>query len=101
MSLSGFPADLEFRRDNRRNFTTTRVYDRCKDEFDLHEIREARAWHWAMKLEMDKGDVLRAWNWLVKHGYLIEHERGEKGVRRFTLAHSVNPIRRRHRPNRK
>jgi hypothetical protein len=89
MTFPSFPAAITFASDNRKTFVIQRVYDRAQTELDMHEVREAKAWLWADALAMDKGDVLDAWNWLVANGYLLEHERGERLVRRFTLTHSV------------
>lgn len=48
--------------------------------------RPVKAWVMAEALQLKKSTVLKALDTLVHHGFLIEHERDEKNVRRFTVA---------------
>lgn len=85
-----FPALLAFGTDDRRSLVVIRVYEQCVQELDFVESRDVKVWLVAEQRGMRPADVSDALSTLTEWGYLVEHARGERGVRRFTLAWSVN-----------
>jgi hypothetical protein len=77
--------------DNRLGFVTWRVYI-CLERHYLDHVqaREIKIWVLADRLKIGNTQVCKALNWLAEHGYIREHERGSRGVRRFTLVWSVD-----------
>ncbi len=89
-ALDAFAADRAVRR------LTFRLYMYLQREaLDLTEPRRVRNAIVASKLRMRPASVITALNWLVTSGYLVEHPRGPRGERSFTLAWSVQPQQRR------
>jgi hypothetical protein len=86
--MSAFPALDAFEEDPTVGRLTFRVfrYLRTKGGLDFTSPREIKTWELAHTLKMRKASIIAKLNWLVDRGYLIEFERGDRGVRRFTLA---------------
>lgn len=89
-----FPAELAFKRDRTLTATTRRVYDYLTTTLDFTEVRLVKNDLLADSLGMNAKYFRAALNALVSGGYLIEHARGPRGARQFTLAWSLNPDRR-------
>jgi hypothetical protein len=85
------PATEAFKRERGRTLGIVRVFEYCQQRMDHVEIRRLKLDELVLSLEIDKGDASRWLDWLVSRGYLVEHERDDRGVRRFTLAWSLNP----------
>ena len=88
------PAQLTFRRDRRFKLAAIRVYDYLLGRLDHVEVRAVKLWELTdpdlpESPAVDKEAAIAGLDQLVGCGYLVEHPRGERGVRRFTLAFSV------------
>lgn len=78
-----FPALEHFEQDRRIGPALMRAYRACRYSLDVHEVRTIKRW------TMNDLNTKRTLDTLVEWGYLIEHERGPRNERRFTLAYSV------------
>jgi len=84
-----FPALDAFAADRTVGRLTFRLYMHLSREaLDLDEARVVKVRETAGYLHAGPYRVTVALNWLVRHGYLIECDRGSRGVRRFKLAFS-------------
>ena len=86
-----YPASIAFDRDSRVSFVTIKVYCRLRTELDFVEVREVKGWALARSVASGASDVSSALSWLTEQGYLLEHGRGHRNVRRFTLTWTVGP----------
>lgn len=69
-----------------RRPTALRVYAALVGEQrGFYEPCGCKAWAMAAMLDVKTESVLEALNVLVDRGYLVEHDRGENQVRRFTI----------------
>lgn len=83
-----FPAWFDFHRDKtlRRSPACGAIYAAMIGLDDIFIVpRPIKTWVLAEALEMERETVGLALDRLVEHGYLQEHERDEKNVRRFTV----------------
>jgi hypothetical protein len=85
-----FPAELTFKRDRTLSPTARRVYDFLTTVLDFTEVRPVKAQINCEHVGTNRGSFGRALDQLVGRGYLVEHARELHGVRRFTLAWSIN-----------
>lgn len=84
-----FPALDTFADDIEVGHMTWRVYMHLqRHQLDIHDPRVVKIIPLSEKLRIRPASIITALNWLVERGYLIEHDRGWRGVRRFTLAWS-------------
>lgn len=84
-----FPAFEDFAADRAVTQTVFRLYMHLQREaLDHVEPRQQLIWHLSETIRMRPASVISGLNWLVDHGYLVEHGRGERGIRHFTLAWS-------------
>ncbi len=90
MSVAGFPADAAFEQDARARIGHIKVWRYAKHWFDFTEVRDGPRWHISKLTGVNEPDTTAALDELVAWGYLIEHPRGDRNVRRFTLAWSVH-----------
>lgn len=88
------PAEYAFRRDRSLSSSERRVYDYLSTVLDYKEERNVKSQIQHEECGVGRRQFLAALDTLVARGYLIEHARAERGIRRFTLAHSINPERR-------
>ncbi len=96
VALVSFPALDAFAADRSVRRLTFRLYMYLQREvLDLTSPRLVKNAIIAEKLSMRPASVISALNWLVTAGYLVEHPRGPRGDRSFTLAWSVQPQHRR------
>lgn len=91
-----FPAFFEFVRDVAalRHPAAIAVYGHILQlPGAFHTPQELKAWYLADLLHFEKTSILEAFNLLVERGYLIEHDRGQNNVRRFTvcITRATNP----------
>jgi hypothetical protein len=85
-----YPALDSFAADHRIRRSTFRLYMHLQRSVLHHaEPREVRIWYLKDRLHMGATAIISGLNWLVLNGYLIEHGRGQRMVRSFTLAWSV------------
>jgi len=84
-----FPASLTFDRDHRASAVAAKVYRFLRTELDFVQARDVKVWVLAQSIASDREGVSTALSWLTECGYLVEHARGDRGVRRFTLAWSA------------
>ena len=83
-----FPARLDFERDEAVTYARWRVYVKyCCVELQFQPPRPVKVWPIVAKLHMDKQKAIRALDWLVAEGYLVDHGRDEAGTRQLTLAY--------------
>ena len=87
----GFPARDRFEGDRRITPRLMRLYKFCRLEFDFWDVRSRKSEVLAHATGITREDVGSALDKLRDYGYLVEHARGEKNSRWFTLAWSVNP----------
>lgn len=67
--------------------TALRVYAHLlRNPLIFMKPQPVKIWYIAEKLRAGKDNVIASLNLLVERGYVIEHERGAKGVRNVTLA---------------
>jgi hypothetical protein len=88
-----YPAEIDFKRDRTISPSARRVYGYLTTELDFNEVRVLKSQYHSAQCGVDRADFIHALDALVACGYLIEHARGARNVRRFTLAYSVNPTR--------
>jgi DNA-binding IclR family transcriptional regulator len=84
-----YPAWFDFHRDRVmvRNPACGAVYAAFVGLKNISMVpRPMKVWVLAEALGLKKSTVSRALDLLVGHGYLVEHERDEKNVRRFTVS---------------
>lgn len=84
-----FPAWFELHRDAViiRHPACSAVYANILNRPNaFHDPQEVKAWLIAEQLGFEKKTVIAALNLLVARGYLAEHARGFRRVRRFTIA---------------
>lgn len=85
-----FPAYDELSADIELGFVAWKVYMWLQRNWLNHTSpRETKYLLLQQALHLRPASVLVGLNWLVERGYLIEHERSDRGTRRFTLAWSV------------
>lgn len=53
------------------------------------EPREKKIWTLAAELHMSPRKVRDALDWLTARGFLVEHGRDSRGVRRLSIAYAV------------
>lgn len=87
--MRDFPASLAFDRDARAAPVAAKVYRFLRTDLDFTQVRDVKVWTLAQRIASDRESVAAALTWLTENGYLVEHARGERGVRRFTLAWSA------------
>lgn len=85
-----YPAEIDFRRDRTLSSSERRVHDYLTTELDFNEVRSVKSQIHCEQCGVDRADFIRALGALVRAGYLIEHARDARKVRRFTLAYSRN-----------
>lgn len=84
-----FPAWEAFEADRRIRLHHVKLYRFARRTLDFRQVRQLKQGLAAELTGVDRADVSRALRDLVCWGYLVEHERGEKQARQFTLAWSV------------
>jgi hypothetical protein len=84
-----FPAWDRFDADRRVKARHLGVYRVCRKTFDFVEIRDKKLQTIADESGVHLTQVSKVLDALVAWGYLVEHERGKFGERRFTLTWSV------------
>lgn len=85
-ALDAFAADRAVRR------LTFRLYMHLQREvLDLTSPRPVKVAQLAHTLRMRPESVITSLNWLVERGYLVEHARGPRRIRSFTLAWTATP----------
>lgn len=85
-----FPAREQFEGDLRITPRLMRLYNFCRLEFGFWEVRSRKSEVVASATGIHREDVGAALDKLRDFGYLVEHARGDKNSRWFTLAWSVN-----------
>lgn len=85
-----FPAELAFRRDRGLSATARRVYDYLTTILDFTEVRAVKSQAHAEFLAVERQSFAGALDTLAARGYLVEHPRDLRNVRRFTLAWSLS-----------
>ncbi len=84
-----YPALDAFADDPNVRHLTFRVYMHLQRRVLDHAApREVKSYVLSATLRIRPASVIAALNWLVRSGYLIEHARGARGVRVFSLAWS-------------
>ncbi len=84
-----FPAFEDFSKEIRLSRNIFRLYMHLQREvLDHREPRQCLIWKLCEQLRMRRASVIRCLNWLVRNGYIIEHNRGERRIRYCTLAWS-------------
>jgi hypothetical protein len=58
---------------------------------DFAVPRDIKAVWLARELGMGRRHVIKGLDWLIDHGYLIQHGRDPKGVRSLRLAYAIAP----------
>lgn len=87
-----FPAYDQLAADIELGHMTWRVYMHLQRNVLNHVTPvEVKSWLLCDTLHLRPASIVLALNWLSDRGYIVEHERGARGVRRFTLAWSVTP----------
>ena len=81
-----FPAYLSFKADPERTLNVIKVYEYLCTTLDFVQARSVKGWALADQAGVDRTNVSGALDSLVSRGYLVEHQRTERGVRCFTLA---------------
>jgi DNA-binding MarR family transcriptional regulator len=85
-----FPALESLADDSAIERTAWRVYMHLQRHLLDHTApREVKAQALAQTLHLREASVIAALNQLVTRGYLIEHDKGARRVRRLTLAWTV------------
>jgi DNA-binding IclR family transcriptional regulator len=69
--------------------STWYVYMHLLTRLDVLEAREVKNWALATQLGISQVTARSALDWLVEHGYLIAHERSDRGVRCLRLAYTT------------
>ncbi len=86
-----YPAELQFKRDRALTPGDRRVYDYLSTVLDFVEVRSVKIQMHARAMGLKRETLMRSIDCLVRIGYLIDQPRGQRNVRRLTLAWSVNP----------
>lgn len=85
-----YPAYDQFGKDIGRGYAAWRVYMALQPpRLVFHQSRSVKAIALADELHMGRRHVIRALDWLVAHGYLIDNGRSSRGVRSLLLAHDI------------
>lgn len=85
-----FPALEAFAADTKVRHITFRVYMHLQRELLNHVTPQTvKVAALSETLMLRPASIISALNWLTQHGYLIEHQRGSRKVRNFTLAWSI------------
>lgn len=85
-----YPAYQQFGKEIRRGYSVWRVYMALQPPLlAFHVPKDVKAVWLAGELKMGRRHVIKALDWLVEHGYLIQHGRGLHGVRSLSLAYAV------------
>lgn len=83
------PAEIAFKCDRTLNPAARRVYDYLTTVLDFVEVRQVRGLVDAERAGVHRNSFGPSLDALVARGYLLEHERGERNVRHFTLIWSL------------
>ncbi len=87
-----FPAFEAFAADTAVRHITFRVYMHLQRAcLNHHTPQEVKSLSLAETLKLRPASIISALNWLTSRGYLVEHPRGSRNVRSFTLAWSIPP----------
>lgn len=89
-----FPAWDAFEADRRVRLQHLKLFRFARRTLDFREVRMLKQGAAAEQTGLDRSDLRRALNDLVAWGYLVEHQRGDRHARQFTLAWSVRSDRR-------
>jgi hypothetical protein len=86
------PAFAAFDHDPAVGRLAHRLYRHLQSELlDFREPRPVKVRGLAGTLHAGTSGVMRSLNWLVARGYLVEHDRGSRGIRSFTMAWIAKP----------
>lgn len=83
-----YPAELDFKRDHTLSASARRVYDYLSTILDFTQVRAVKSQLHAPPSGVERVAFMRALTDLGERGYLVEHARDTRGVRRFSLAWS-------------
>lgn len=85
-----YPAYQDFGKHIKAGYAVWRVYMALQPPcLTFHAPKDIKAVWLARELKMGRRHVIKALNWLVEHGYVVQHGRGLHGVRSLTLAYAV------------
>lgn len=85
-----YPAYEQFGRQIGRGYAIWRVYVALQPPtLAFHAPKDIKAVWLAGELKMGRRHVIKALNWLVLNGYLIQHGKDAHGVRSLSLAYAI------------
>jgi hypothetical protein len=84
-----FPAYHAFHRDPGRTYTRWVVYTALVDALDFSEPREMKLDAIVAMCKVSRTAAAEAREFLITHGYLIEHTRDRRGLPTLTLAYNI------------
>lgn len=84
-----FPAEISARRDPRLSLAARAVYGYLTTELDIHDVRGVSTALHADRAGVSRETFAKARDDLLRFGYLVDHGRGLRNVRRLTLAYSI------------